>query len=580
MARVDLVIRGGSLHDGLGGEPIVGDVAIRDGLIVAIGQVDDVGEDEIDARGKIVTPGFIDVHTHYDGQATWETRMAPSSNHGVTSVVMGNCGVGFAPCRPGEHDMLVKLMEGVEDVPEVVMTEGLPWNWETFPDYLDALDQRQLDIDVAAQLPHSALRVFVMGVRGADGEPPTSDDLAAMRKLTAEAMRAGAMGVSTSRNNLHRTRAGDLAPSVHSEEDELQAIAQGLRDAGTGVYQIIPQVFGDAESEFALMRRLSETAQRPLSFSLLQTMTGDPDAWRKSLALLTAANAEGVPIKAQVFPRPVGYLYGLDLSFHPFCLHPSFQPLLDLPLTEKVRAMRDPALRARLLAETPQDANAVFVATVDGFRFAMPLGDPPNYQPDPRDQIGRKAKQAGLSVAEYAYDLLLENEGRNIFFMPAANYRDGNLDAAREMAAHPYTVLGLGDGGAHYGMICDASYPTFVLQTWVRDAPAEKKVALKDAIRALTSDPADLVGFQDRGRLAVGYKADVNIIDLERLRLHAPTVVRDLPAGGRRLRQQADGFVATIVAGQVTYREGVHTGAVPGRLVRGAQPAPDPVRAA
>ncbi|MGA0602830.1 N-acyl-D-amino-acid deacylase family protein [Caulobacter sp. KR2-114] len=575
MPDFDLIVRGGEIHDGLGGDPKVADLAIRDGRIAAIGVIPGTGRSELDARGKIVTPGFIDVHTHYDGQATWETQMAPSSNHGVTSVVIGNCGVGFAPCRPDERDMLVKLMEGVEDVPEVVMNEGLPWNWETFPEYLDALERREFDVDVAAQLPHSALRVFVMGARGARREPPTAADLASMRQLTAEAVRAGAIGVSTSRNILHRTRAGELAPSLHSEEAELAALAAGLRDAGAGVYQLIPQVFEDAEQEFELMRRLAETAQRPLSFSLLQMATGDPDAWRKTLALLKRANDEGVSMTAQVFPRPVGFLFGLDLSFHPFSLHPSFRPLAELPLAEKVRAMRDPQVRARLLSEHPEDANPVFLATVENFRFAVPMGDPPNYEPDLEDQMQRKAKKRGLSVAEYAYDLLLENEGRSIFFMPAANYRDGNLDAVREMAASPYTVLGLGDGGAHYGLICDASYPTFILQDWVRDARPERKIALPVAIRALTSEPAQLVGLNDRGRLAVGYKGDVNVIDLDRLQLHAPTVVRDLPAGGRRLRQRADGYAATIVAGQVTYRDGIHTGALPGRLVRGARTEPE-----
>ncbi|MDR3471013.1 MAG: amidohydrolase family protein [Devosia sp.] len=571
MSGYDLIIRGGEIHDGLGSDPVIGDVAVLDGRIAAVGRVTGVAREEVDARGAVVTPGFVDVHTHYDGQATWETRMSPSSNHGVTTVVMGNCGVGFAPCRPEQRDLLVNLMEGVEDVPEVVMTEGLPWNWETFPDYLDALDRRRLDIDVAAQIPHSALRVYVMGERGAAREPPTAADLEAMRALTAEAIRAGALGVSTSRNMLHRSRSGALAPSLYSEEDELKALALGLRDAHAGVFQIIPEVFGDAASEFALMRRLAETAGRPLSFSLVQPATGDPTAWSTTLDLLAKANSDGLPMKAQVFPRPVGYLYGLDLSFHPFSLHPSFRPLLDLPLADKVRAMRDPAMRQRLLSEQPEDGNPVFLSTVEAFRFAVPLGDPPNYEPDLEEQIGRLAAKCGLSVAEYAYDLLLEKDGRAIFFMPAANYREGNLKIARAMADHPNTVLGLGDGGAHYGMICDASFPTFVLQSFVRDAASGLGKSLAATVRALTSEPADLVGLGDRGRLTIGAKADLNVIDLSAIRLHAPEVVRDLPAGGRRLQQKADGYRATVVAGAVTYREGVPTGALPGRLVRGAR---------
>jgi N-acyl-D-amino-acid deacylase len=575
MPDFDLVIRGGAIHDGLGGRAFEGDIAVTAGRIAAIGKVAGTGAEEIDARGKVVAPGFIDIHTHYDGQATWENRMAPSSNHGVTSVVMGNCGVGFAPCRPGQREMLIELMEGVEDIPELVMTEGLPWNWETFPQYLDALDQRRLDLDVAAQLPHSALRVYVMGERGARREAPTSADLARMRALTTEAVRAGALGVSTSRNMLHRTKAGALAPSLHSEEDELLALAGGLRDAGIGVYQIIADIVGDAASEFALMRRLAEAAERPLSFSLLQMPTGDPDAWRNYLRGLDKANAEGVAIRAQVYPRPVGMLYGLDLSFHPFSLHPSFRPLLDLPLAEKVKAMRDPMLRAQLLSETPRDSNPVSVKTVNAFRFAYLMGDPPNYEPDPADQIQNQAALRNLTPHEYAYDLLLRDEGRAILFLPGANYRDGNLDAAREMVAHPHTVLGLGDGGAHYGMICDASFPTFYLQTWVRDACGARKTDLAGAIAALSSQPARAVGLNDRGQLSVGYRADINVIDLDRLRLHAPSVVYDLPAGGRRLSQGADGYAVTIKSGEVTYRDGQHTGALPGGLVRGAQPAPE-----
>lgn len=571
MAAYDLVIRDGEIHDGSGRAGFTGDIAIKDGRIAAIGEITGVGHEEIDANGRLVTPGFIDIHTHYDGQATWESRMAPSSNHGVTSAVMGNCGVGFAPCRPHQRDMLIELMEGVEDIPEVVMATGLPWNWETFPEYMDALEARQLDIDVAAQAPHSALRVYVMGERGARREAPTADDLARLRQLTTEAVRAGALGVSTSRHLLHRTRAGALAPSLHSEEAELKALALGLRDAGAGVFQIIPDIIGDMRREFALMRRLAETAERPLSFTLLQMPTGDPEAWRTALALLKQANDDGLAMKAQVFPRPVGVLLGLDLSFHPFSLHPSYRPIAHLSLAERVKALRDPALKARLLSEEPQDTNPVSVKTVNAFRFGYLMGDPPNYEPAPGDMIQARAERLGLGAHEYVYDLLLGDEGRAIIYMPGANYRDGNLDAARAMAADPHTVIGLGDGGAHYGTICDASFTTFYLQNWVRDARAEQAVPLSRAIRALTADPARALGLCDRGLLAPGYKADVNIIDLSALRLHAPRVAYDLPAGGRRLRQGADGYVATVKSGAVTYRDGEPTGALPGRLIRGAQ---------
>ena len=574
MTDFDLIIRGGTVHDGLGSEPRITDIAIKDGRIAAIGAISGTAGEEIDARGLLVTPGFVDVHTHFDGQATWEHRLAPSSGHGVTSVVMGNCGVGFAPCRPAERGILVKVMEGVEDVPEVVMTEGLPWNWETFPEYLDALAAREFDIDVAAQLPHSALRVYVMGQRAGEQEPPTAEDLAQMRQLTTEAIRAGALGVTTSRNLLHRTKAGELAPSLFSEEDELCALAEGLKDAGSGVFQIIPAPMGDAVSEFALMRRLAERSGRPLSYSLIQMPTGDDQAWRRSLAALTAAADDGLQMRAQVAPRPVGMFYGLELSFHPFAYHPSYKAIAHLPLAERVARMKDPALRTQLLWEQAEDTNPVNLKTVKAFQFSYSWGQEADYEPSLADRIDKRAKAAGLSVEEFAYDLLLADEGRAIFYQPGANYRDGNLDAVREMLGHPQAVVGLADGGAHYGMICDASFPTYFLARWARDAEASQRIALPQAIAALTSEPAALAGLNDRGRLAVGLKADLNLIDFDRLKVHVPTVVHDLPAGGRRMRQLADGYVATIVSGQVTYRNGEPTGALPGRLVRGQRGVP------
>lgn len=574
MADYDIIIAGGTVYDGDGGSPQLADVAIRDGVIMAVGTSLGTADEEIDATDKLVTPGFIDVHTHYDGQATWEHTLAPSSGHGVTTVIMGNCGVGFAPCRPEQRNMLVKVMEGVEDVPEVVMTEGLPWNWETFPEYLDALDLRTLDIDVAAQLPHSALRVYVMGDRAASHEPPTAEDLNDMRRLTKEAMKAGAIGVSTSRNMMHRTKAGDLAPSLFSEEDELKALGEGLRDAGRGVFQIIPSMEKEPADEFRLMRRVAEVAQRPLSYTLLQLPTGSTNAFRESLNLLEQAVEAGLPMRAQVAPRAVGALFGLDLSFHPFTFHPSFKTIAHLPLNEKVARMRDPEFRARLLSETPEDVNPINLHTVAASRSAYPLCDPPNYEPQHGERFDIKAEALGLDLDQYLYDLLLEQDGHAMFYLPGANYRDGNLDAVREMIGHPYSVMGLADGGAHYGIICDASFPTFYLQHWARDADPKDRVSLPQAVAELSGKPADLVGLKDRGRLKPGYKADVNVIDLQALKAHAPRVKRDLPAGGKRLSQQADGYVATIVSGQVTYRGGVATGALPGRLVRGQQEAP------
>ena len=568
MADFDLILRGGTVHDGLGSPARVADVAVKDGRIAAIGSVAGTAVEEIDARGLLVTPGFVDVHTHYDGQATWSQRLQPSSGHGVTSVVMGNCGVGFAPCRPDERNLLVQVMEGVEDVPEVVMTAGLPWNWETFPEYLDALAQRQFDVDVAAQLPHSALRVYVMGARAAGGEP-TADDLAAMRRLTAQAMAAGALGVTTSRNLMHRTKAGALAPSLHSDEDELGALADGLKDAGCGVFQLIPAPMGDADDEFALMRRLAERSGRPLSYTLIQMPTGDRDAWRKSLAALSQAAADGLPMRAQVAPRPVGMFYGLDLSFHAFAYHPSYKAIAHLPLAERVARLRDPAMRARLLTEQPEDTNPVNLKTVKSFQYSYAWGSDADYEPDLSQRLDRLADAAGQSIEAFTYDLLLADDGRAMFYQPGANYRDGNLDAVRTMLGHPQAVVGLADGGAHYGMICDASFPTSYLARWARDAAESDRIALPQAVAALTSVPANLAGLADRGRLVPGAKADINLIDLARLQVHVPTVVHDLPAGGRRMHQRASGYVATIVSGTVTYRDGEPTGALPGRLVRG-----------
>lgn len=579
MARYDLIIRNGIVHDGLGSPARRADVAVLDGKIAAIGDIAGSAPQELDAGGLLVTPGFVDVHTHYDGQSTWEQRLAPSCFHGVTSVVMGNCGVGFAPCKPDQRDMLVKVMEGVEDVPEVVMTEGLPWNWETFPEYLDALEARQFDMDIAAQLPHSALRVYVMGERAATQEAPTAQDLQRMRELTREAIEAGALGVTTSRNMLHRTKAGELAPSLFSEEEELAALAEGLKDAGKGVLQIIPAPMGDAESEFAIMRRLAERSGRPLSYSLIQMPAGDPLAWKKSLNALSQAAQDGLDMRAQVAPRPVGMFYGLELSFHPFAYHPSYKAIRDLPLAERVRRMQDPYFREQLLSEQAEDTNPVNLKTVKAFQFSYAWHDEPNYEPQPHQRMDRLAEAAGKSVEEYAYDLLIAHGGTGIFYLPGANYRDGNLKAVREMLGHPQAVVGLADGGAHYGMICDASFPTFFLTRWARDAEPQERIDLPKAIAALTSEPARLAGLMDRGRIVVGMKADLNLIDFDRLKVNVPTVTHDLPAGGRRMRQTAEGYVATLVSGVVTYRNGEATGALPGRLVRGPQAQPLPLTA-
>ena len=568
MAQYDLIIRDGTVIDGTGADARVADVAVKHGRIAAIGT--DLGEaDEvIDAAGKLVTPGFVDVHTHFDGQVTWDSRLAPSSGHGVTTAVMGNCGVGFAPCRPEQRGDLVKLMEGVEDIPEVVMTEGLPWNWETFPEYLDALALRELDIDIAAQIPHSALRVYVMGERAVGKEAPTADDLAQMRGLVAEGIRAGGFGVTTSRNVMHRTRAGDLAPSLYSDVDELCALADGLSDADAGVFQIIPAPAEPAEVEFPLLREIAEHSGRPLSFTLLEVPGQAGAGWRYHLEGLTQAAKDGLTMRGQVAPRPVGMFFGLDLSLHAFSSHPSYKGIAHLPLAERVAKLRDPTFRAAVLAEQPEDSNPTTLALIGAFRAAYQWGDEPNYEPRREDRVDERAKSAGQTPAEYAYDALLAHDGKSLFYLPAANYSEGNLDAVREMLGHPSTVMALADGGAHYGLICDASFPTFYLQRWVRDASEAERIPLPQAIAELTAKPAALIGMTDRGRIAVGMKADLNVIDLAALRIKVPTIVYDLPAGGKRMQQGAEGILATIVSGVVTYRDGQHTGALPGRLVR------------
>jgi N-acyl-D-aspartate/D-glutamate deacylase len=565
----DLIIRNGVIVDGSGKPAFTGDVAVSGGKIAAVGKVEGSAKQEIDADGKLVTPGFVDIHTHFDGQATWENRMSPSSNHGVTTVLMGNCGVGFAPCRPHQRDMLVKLMEGVEDIPEVVMVDGLPWNWETFPDYLDALEKRELDVDVATQVPHSAVRIFVMGERAARHEPPTAEDLEQMRALVKEAIEAGAFGVTTSRNMMHRTRAGELAPSLYSEFDELCALMDGLVEANAGVFQMIPAPSNDAGEEFALLRGLAEHGKRPVSFTLLDVPNQPGPGWRAMLRGLEQARQDGLQMRGQVAPRPVGMFYGLDLSLHAFSSHPSYKAIAALPLAERVAKMRDPQFRTQLLSESPEDSNPVTLALIDAFRATSEWEDGrPNYEPDRASRMEARAQAAGLSLHEYAYDRLLQDDGRRMFYLPAANYTEGNLSAVREMLGHPDTVMALADGGAHYGLICDSSFPTYFLQRWARDAAENERIELPKAIAELTSKTAATVGLTDRGLLAPGMKADINVIDFDGLQLRVPEIVYDLPAGGKRMLQKVDGIVATIVNGRITYRNGEHTGELPGRLVR------------
>jgi N-acyl-D-amino-acid deacylase len=569
----DLLIKGGTIVDGLGGEPYVGDVAVSDGVIAAVGTVRGDAASEIDATGLLVTPGFVDLHTHYDGQAIWSDRMTPSSHHGVTTAVMGNCGVGFAPCRAADHDVLVDVMAGVEDIPGVVMVDGLPWDWETFPEFMDALSARQRDIDVAAYLPHSPLRVYVMGQRGANREPATPDDLARMRALAKEAIETGAIGFASSRFAFHKTGSGELIPTYGAAQDEIAAIAAGVADGGGGLIQFVPDIpVGGYEPVLQQVFEAAQDAGLPVTFSLATGNSGDP-IWPDAITMIEKFNAAGGAITAQMFPRPIGLVIGLELTGNPFVLYPSYQAIAHLPLAERVAEMRKPEVRERILADKPRSDGHPLLYLAQAWDWIFPLGDDPDYEPAASTSIASRARARGVSPNEEAYDRLLDENGHAMLLVAMGNYQNNSLDTVGELLRRDDIVLGLGDGGAHYGMICDASFPTFLLAHWTRDRKGAR-FSLPAAIRELTSVPARVAGFADRGRIAVGYKADLNVIDHAGLRLHKPVITHDLPAGGRRLDQTADGYVATIVSGEIIAENGRPTAARPGKLIRGRQPAP------
>jgi N-acyl-D-aspartate/D-glutamate deacylase len=574
----DLILRGGLIADGTGEAPFEGDVAVKDGRIAAVGSVEGEARREIDARGLLVTPGFVDIHTHYDGQVTWDPHLTPSSWHGVTTVVFGNCGVGFAPVRPDAHDYLISLMEGVEDIPGTALAEGITWEWESFPEFMDAVEKKPLALDVAAQVPHGSVRTYVMGERGADNEPATPEDIEQMARIVREGMEAGALGFSTSRTIMHKAASGDPMPGTFAAEDELFGLGRVLGELGTGVFELAPvgaageDAIG-ARKEMDWMRRLSAEIGRPVSFAMLQ-VDADPTQWRDLLEEAETAVAEGADVWPQVAGRPFGILIGHQSDYHPFHDRPSYLALKELPFDERIAKLREPEVRERILGEEVQHDDPLTAYVMSAFHKLFVLGDPPDYEPGPEKSVAAIAEREGRTPAEVLYDLMLEKDGRNMLLFPLLNYSDGNCDPIYEMIHHPRAALGLGDGGAHCGLICDASIPTFMLSHWVRDRKRGPKIPVELAIRRMTSDTARLYGLEDRGLVREGYKADLNVIDLDRVALHLPEMAYDLPAGGRRLLQKADGYRATIVSGEVVMQDGEPTGALPGQLIRGAQPAP------
>ncbi|TPG31701.1 N-acyl-D-amino-acid deacylase family protein [Mycolicibacterium hodleri] len=548
----DLVIRGGTVIDGSGGARRTADVAVSDGVITAVGAVDGKGHREIDADGALVTPGFVDIHTHYDGQVTWDSRLQPSSTHGVTTALMGNCGMGFAPVRPDDHDILIELMEGVEDLPGPVLHEGLPWTWQSFEEYLDAIDGMPHDIDVATQVTHDPLRLFVMGQRGADREAATVEDIAEMGRLAAAGIEAGALGFSTSRTEWHKTSRGEQTPSVRAELNELVGIAKAVGETGAGVFQVVSDLKG-FDHEMAVMFEMMRVSGRPLSLSVMQHEAGD--GYRDTFAAIERANAEGLRMTAVVAPRAIGVLVDFRGTYNPFVLSKLFRSAPDL---------HDPEMRRRILAE---------VAERGGLRAPLnqifELGDPPQYEPAPETSVAARATREGRDPAEILYDIMMAGPA----YMPVFNYHGGNLDVVREMLAHPNAIPGLSDGGAHVSTICDASFSTTLLTLWGRDRAAGR-FDLEWLVQRQCRDTARMVGLNDRGVLAPGFKADVNVIDFENLTARSPRLVADLPAGGQRVLQAADGYLHTMVSGIEVYAGGEATGALPGHLVRGARSMP------
>ena len=566
--------------DGSGAPPRTADVAVDGDRIVAVGRVGERGRRELDADGLLVTPGFVDLHTHYDGQATWDPVLAPSSVHGVTTIAMGNCGVGFAPARPSDayHDWLIGLLEGVEDIPGTALAEGLTWGWESFPEYLEVLARQPRTVDVGVHVPHAALRTYVMGERGADHlEHPTDDELAAMARLTGEALDAGAIGFATSRTEAHRTRDGANIGTLASGEEELLAIASVLRDRGAGVVQLISDCYQTPDDDFAdaelrLLEAVARTSGRPLSFTVQQAYQS-PDRWRHLFDRIGSWRAAGLDVKGQVAPRPIGVLLGLEATANPFLLCPAYQEVAGLPAAERAAALSRPERRRRVLAEhadlLAKLPEGIFRQIVGGYDVTFEMGDPVDYDLRAADAVGARARRAGAEPAGMVYDLLLQRDGRQLLYLPLFNFAHGSLDDVHEMITSPQSLFGLSDAGAHCGAICDASATTSYLTVWARDRHEEQRLPVERVVRAITRATAEHAGWLDRGIVAPGLLADLNVIDLDALACAPPRIAHDLPAGGRRLVQDSSGYRWTVKAGAPSFEDGEHTGELPGALLRG-----------
>ncbi len=571
----DLVIRGGTVVDGSGAPRFEADVAIDGGLITAVGPNLPPGREEIDATGKIVAPGWVDIHTHYDGQATWDQEMAPSSWHGVTTVVMGNCGVGFAPAKPDKHDWLIGLMEGVEDIPGTALAEGMTWNWETFPEYLDELARLPRTVDVGTHVPHGAVRAYVMGERGARNEAPTEIDITQMSKVVEEGLRAGALGFSTSRTILHKSVDRELVPGTTATKEELIGIGRAMGRAGYGVFEMTSDLKREW-NEFAWMGDLSRETGLPVTFAALQSIVKELPL-PEQISEMRAQNAKGANIVAQIALRGNGIVMAWQGTVHPFRFRPAWLEIIDKTWPEQLAHLKDPAFTRRMIEEDnvfpESDIIGLLMIVAGGWSVQYEMGPDFNYEPTAQETIAARAAAAGVSPAEYAYDLLMQNEGTGFIYFPILNYADGNLNFLEELQMSDDCVNSLSDGGAHCGTICDAASPTFMLQHWVRDR-AGKRITLEHAVKRQARDTAVLYGLSDRGLIAPGFLADLNVIDLDKIKLGKPWLAFDLPAGGKRLLQKAEGYDATIKSGQITFRNGVYLGVHPGKLIRGPQAAP------